>query len=145
MESSNGKSSLAACRGATLIEVLVALTILSLGLTGLGAMQLKTLEHLRSVVYQSRAGLYAADMAERLHGYGTNELAIDGALARWRSEIRDSLPAGEAEVCIDSTPRDGKANAPACDGMGAIWAIKLWWDGNHDGSAERAHITVLRP
>ncbi len=128
--------------GATLIEVLVALAVLSVGLAGLSATQLRTLEHLRVVVQESRAALFAADMAEQLEGAGAPGQA---ALERWRSEIAASLPQGSGIVCGDSTPFDGTAQAPACDGAGGFMAIKLWWDEDNDGNAERARISVLRP
>ncbi|MCY4182037.1 MAG: prepilin-type N-terminal cleavage/methylation domain-containing protein [Gammaproteobacteria bacterium] len=135
-------SARAASGGATLIEVLVALAVLSVGLAGLSATQLRTLEHLRVVVQESRAALFAADMAEQLEGAGAPGQA---ALERWRAEIAASLPQGSGVVCGDSTPFDGSAQAPACDGGGGFMAIKLWWDEDNDGNAERARITVLRP
>lgn len=135
-------SARAASGGATLIEVLVALAVLSVGLAGLSATQLRTLAHLRVVVQESRAALFAADMAEQLEGAGAPGQA---ALERWRGEIADSLPQGSGVVCGDSTPFDGSAQAPACDGGGGFMAIKLWWDEDNDGNAERARITVLRP
>ncbi|MCY4017063.1 MAG: prepilin-type N-terminal cleavage/methylation domain-containing protein [Gammaproteobacteria bacterium] len=135
-------SARAASGGATLIEVLVALAVLSVGLAGLSATQLRTLAHLRVVVQESRAALFAADMAEQLEGAGAPGQA---ALERWRGEIAASLPQGSGVVCGDSTPFDGSAQAPACDGGGGFMAIKLWWDEDNDGNAERARITVLRP
>lgn len=135
-------SARAASGGATLIEVLVALAVLSVGLAGLSATQLRTLAHLRVVVQESRAALFAADMAEQLEGAGAPGQA---ALERWRAEIAASLPQGSGVVCGDSTPFDGSAQAPACDGGGGFMAIKLWWDEDNDGNAERARITVLRP
>ena len=145
MESSSRNGAIAACRGNTLIEVLVAMSILSLGLSGLGAMQFKTLQHLRSVVYLSRANLYSADMAERLRSIDSNAPPGGDVMARWRGEIEQSLPLGEGGVCIDSTPQDGSADAMACDGAGEVWAIKIWWDDDRDGIVERAHVTSLRP
>lgn len=132
------------CAGATLIEVLVTLSILSLGLTGLSAMQLAALEHLRSVVQASRAASLAADMAERLHGASGGE-PDDSETVAWRESVGANLPAGAAAVCIDSTPNDGVAGAPACDSAGMEWVIKVWWDEDGDGQAERRDITVLRP
>ncbi len=133
----------AACAGASLIEVLVALSILSLGLAGLSAMQLAALEHLGSVVRQSRAALHGADMAELLRAAGAGA-STDAVVARWREEVGASLPAGRATVCIDSTPRDGAADMPSCDGTGAVWAIKIWWDDDRDGHPERMQLTALR-
>jgi len=135
-------SARAASGGATLIEVLVALAVLSVGLAGVSATQLGAVEHLRVVVLESRAAMFAADMAEQLQGARSPGPA---ALERWRAEIAASLPHGSGTVCGDSTPFDGSAQAPACDGGGEFMAIKLWWDEDNDGNAERARISVLRP
>ena len=145
MESSKAIASPASNAGASLIEVLAALSILSLGLTGLSAMQLGTLEYLRSVVHQSRASLHGGDMAETLRGKISNGESAADAITQWREAIDADLPAGRAEVCVDSTPRDGAADMPSCDGAGAVWAIKIWWDDDRDGHPERMQLTVLRP
>lgn len=145
MESSRGKALPASSAGASLIEVLVALSILSLGLAGLSAMQLATLEYLGSVVYQSRASLHGGDMAETLRGKISNGESAAGAITQWQETIGAALPAGRAVVCVDSTPQDGAADLPSCDGVGAAWAIKIWWDDDRDGNPERMQLTVLRP
>ena len=143
MESSKRPIRRAHCRGATLIEALVALAILSFGLAGIAATQFRSLAYLRETSHESRALFHAADMAERLQGRGGGPDAAE--LARWQAEFADALPAGKAEVCIDSTPGDGAASAPACDGAGDFLAIKLWWDEDQDGEPERRQVTVLRP
>ena len=127
--------------GASLVEVLAALAILSFGLAGIAATQFRSLAYLRETSLESRALLHAADMAERLRGGGPGA----AGLSRWQAEFTAALPAGKAEVCIDSTPRDGTASATACDGNGDFLAIKLWWDGDQDGEAERRLVSVLRP
>ena len=145
MESSREKGPIGTCAGATLIEVLVTLSILSIGLAGLSATQLKTLDYLRSVANQSRAASGAADMAEQLRALIGEGRSPDAAITRWRTEIGASLPAGAAAVCIDGTPRDGSAGAPSCDGAGLDWAIKIWWDDDRDGEPESMQVNTLRP
>jgi len=43
-----------------------------------------------------------------------------------------NLPNGHSVVCLDSTPNDltplPTPNAPGCDGLGSVYAIKIWWD-----------------
>ncbi len=145
MKNNANKRPFTASAGATLIEVLVALSILSLGLAGLSATQLRMLEYLHSVANQSRAVSSAADMAERLRALLGEGRSPDAAITRWRTEIGASLPAGAAVVCIDGTPRDGVADAPACDGAGSDWAIKIWWDDDSDGEPETMQVNTLRP
>ena len=48
-------------------------------------------------------------------------------VGEWESEIAAQLPGATGVVCLDSTPDDGTASAPQCDGAGNIIAVKLWW------------------
>jgi type IV pilus assembly protein PilV len=54
------------------------------------------------------------------------ELAADD-LSDWIAQVAALLPQGTGVVCIDSTPEDGTALAPACDGVGGAYAIKEFW------------------
>ena len=54
------------------------------------------------------------------------QLAADD-LFDWRAQLAAALPQGTGVVCIDSTPDDGTAGAPACDGAGGAYAIKEFW------------------
>ncbi len=53
--------------GFTLIEILIALVIFSIGLLGLAGMQLRGAEGTNMAYFRSQATLIANDMAERLH------------------------------------------------------------------------------
>ena len=53
-------------RGVSMIEVLIALAVLSIGLTGLAAMQLGSLQNVHSAHYRSMASAIALDFEERL-------------------------------------------------------------------------------
>jgi type IV pilus assembly protein PilV len=54
------------------------------------------------------------------------QLAADD-LFDWQAQLVAALPQGSGVVCIDSTPEDGAAGAPACDGVGGAYAIKEFW------------------
>jgi type IV pilus assembly protein PilV len=56
----------------------------------------------------------------------TDQLAADD-LYDWLVQVQQTLPSGNGAVCIDSTPDDGAPAAPACDGAGTAYAIKVWW------------------
>jgi type IV pilus assembly protein PilV len=55
------------------------------------------------------------------------QLAADD-LFDWQAQLAAALPGGAGVVCIDSTPDDGAAGAPACDGVGGAYAIKEFWN-----------------
>jgi len=54
-------------RGFTLLEVMIALVIFSIGLLGLAGMQLRGTDGTNMAYFRSQATLIANDMAERLH------------------------------------------------------------------------------
>lgn len=69
-------------------------------------------------------------------------------LKMWTDELAQQLPGGEGTVCLDSTPTDGTPDAPACDGNGITYAIKVFWNekapGSTDGEGEDTTGTVAR-
>jgi type IV pilus assembly protein PilV len=59
------------------------------------------------------------------------QLAADD-LSDWSTQVAAILPAGNGVVCRDSTPNDGTVAAPACDGNGNAFAIKIFWTEKSD-------------
>lgn len=57
-------------------------------------------------------------------------------LAEWNAQVAAILPAGTGVVCRDSTPNDGTVTAPACDGNGDAFAIKIFWTEKADTRSE---------
>ena len=143
--------------GFTLVEVLVAILVLSIGLLGMAGLQLAGLRNGHTAHMRSQATLLAEDLAERMranplgvangdynkpsalknencqntNGCSANEMArndiYDWNAALIASQPNGGLPDGKGTVCIDATPSDGTPNDPACDGLGSLYAIKVWW------------------
>lgn len=61
-------------RGFTLIEILIALVIFSIGLLGMAGMQLRGSEGTNMAYFRSQATFIANDMAERMHA---NRAGVD--------------------------------------------------------------------
>ncbi len=146
--------------GFTLIEVLVAALLLSIGLVGLAGLQGASLMSNQSSFMRSQVTALAYDLADRMRAnvqgananrYNPSTAKAIGActtttgctvrqlarndLAEWNTAISAYLPIGQGWVCIDSTPDDGTSTAdPQCDGAGTNFAIKIWWDDNRDGA-----------
>ena len=150
-------------RGFTLLEVLIAVVILSIGLLGLAGLQAAGLRNNQHSYFRSQSVLLASDIADRMRANlpgvqnGSYDQAAGAAatakpacttitgctsadmasndLSEWNQDIATRLPAGEAIVCIDSTPNDGtSAVNAACDGAGSLYAIKIWWDDDRSGN-----------
>ena len=145
--------------GFTLIEVMIAVLVLSIGLLGLAGLQVTALQNNQSAFMRSQATAFAYDLADRMRsnvpgvtagfydpanaaqtadcltttGCSVEELA-EHDLSEWSAALAGNLPMGQGTVCIDSTPGDGAdaANA-ACDGSGTQWTVKIWWDEDKDG------------
>jgi type IV pilus assembly protein PilV len=112
--------------GFTIVEVLVALVVLAIGLLGIAALYLNSLQSGRTAIYRTHAINLAADLADRIRmnrtaqaAYGTafadNEAAVgtcittggcsDADLAstdlfNWKAELAEQLPNGQGQVVV---------------------------------------------
>jgi len=155
--------------GFTLVESLITIVVLAIGVLALAILQLRTLVDTRTASMRNIATAMAYNMADQMRsneigltaGYFNNPNALPDAAcytakgctpevmastsyAAWRDDLQAALPAGEGVVCIDSTPNDGSAANPACDGVnGAPYAIKIWW--REEKSATQLFATAFVP
>ena len=53
-----------------------------------------------------------------------------GNFAQWQLELEQNLARATGLVCRDSSPDDGGAIDPACDGAGRA-VVKVFWDDPH--------------
>jgi type IV pilus assembly protein PilV len=154
--------------GFTLIEVLVAILVLAIGLLGLAGLQVSALRNNQSAYLRSEATRLAYDLSDRMRAnyvgvnngnYNHPTPSSDDCLANtctpdkmasydfagWTSELSAQLPGGKGAVCLDSTPDDGTSGAPACDGNGITYAIKIWWDDSREGASNQRFVTSFQP
>ena len=134
--------------GFTLLEVMVAMVVLSVGLLSLAGLQVIGLRTGHSSYLRTQATIQSYDIIDRMRAneFGvtngdynqptqvgsagtedTNCEAVNGCstasmaahdLFRWNQAIVDVLPGGVGVICIDSTPEDGDSANPACDNVG---------------------------
>lgn len=158
--------------GVTLIEILVAILIISFGILGTAGLQMAGLRAALGANQRTTATLLAYDIADRMRanmagvnannyqGYTATDqsatcLADVGCTAQqmaqhdtweWGQAIAAQLPSGIGIVCRDSSPDDGVNNASqvsaGCDGLGNIYVIKVWW--LEDRSASNPAGTLKR-
>lgn len=156
--------------GATLIEVLISLLILAIGLLGMTGLQTVSLRNTQSAYLRTQASIASNDIVERIranlqggeaNNYDANAGAVTAAcntiagctagqlaandIAEWNVALAADLPAGAGIVCADATPEDGTPGTPACDGLGDDYAVKIWWDEDRDGTAEKRFSLSFRP
>ena len=156
--------------GFSLIEVLVAVVVLSIGLLGLAGLHITSLQNNHSAYLRNQATLQAYDMADRIrtnleaakNGYYNNptvtqhlecktssgcspqQMAENDAFD-WSATIATLLLSGAGVVCIDSTPDDGTPADPQCDNVGGSpYVVKVWWDDNRSGNLMR-FVTSFQP
>lgn len=158
--------------GFTLIEVLIALVVLSIGLLGLAGLQSTGLRFNQSAAMRSQATQLAYDMADRMRAnviatnagtyiatssgtYSANatchtttgctpaQMAADD-LARWDQAVDRYLPTSEWVICRDNSPNDGTgtANAQCDNNANSPFAVKLWWDDDRDGDVDETPFAV---
>lgn len=147
------------CKGFTLLEVLIAVLILAIGLLGMAGLQVAGLRNNYSAYLRSQSTQLAYDIADRMRanpagvigGSYNNQAAPNSApspdcvsnsctssqmaskdLFDWTTTLAAQLPNGRGVVCIDSSPNDGTFASNACDGVGNVYAIKIWWNDEYD-------------
>lgn len=117
-------------RGSSLLEVLIALLVLSLGLLGLARMQLENMRQTGNAAYRSQAALLAYDIVDRMRANpgaargGAYDIGLgsspggggdcrgagvdcdsgsmaDFDLGQWKNTLADLLPQGDGAVSYD--------------------------------------------
>ncbi len=101
-------------RGTTLVEVLVALVVLSVGLLGIAALQMTSLRNNRGAHLRSQAQVLAYDIADRMRANRNVALANAYVVAlgvtpaggtlnaldlqEWKATLAQALPSGDGEI-----------------------------------------------
>ena len=142
--------------GFSLLEVLVASTIFSLGLAGLAALLLSSVYGSAEARREGIATVAAASLAEqiRLNPAALNRYLnpsenisiicmggdicspgqqADYDLKLWQVELADAIEGARGVVCHDATPMDGVEGNDQCDGAGPL-VIKIFWSGPDNGA-----------
>ncbi len=154
------------CAGFSLIEVLVATTVFSVGLAGLAALLLVSITGAADARREGFVTMAAASLAEqiRLNPIALNQylnppdsipmICMGASLCSpqqqanydfrlWQIELADAVKSARGLVCHDATPMDGIAGDDRCDGSGPL-VIKIFWSGRGTGAdAESNHRLTL--
>ncbi|MDL1859869.1 type IV pilus modification protein PilV [Betaproteobacteria bacterium PRO7] len=132
-------------RGLSLLEVLVAIVILSLGLLGMAGLQAASLRTSQGSFYRAQAAQYADDMAERMRANNRDATAYALALAAtapgsactgvcardindWLARLR-SLPGGDGSIVVDT--------------VNETVTVTVQWDDSRGGGGTAATQTIV--
>ena len=85
--------------GFTMVEVLVALVVLAIGLLGIAALYLNSLQAGRTAIYRTQAVNLAADLADRIRANRTAQLAYGTLFADAEAAV---LTCDTTGGCIDT-------------------------------------------
>lgn len=154
-----------AAAGFALLEALVAVVIASVGFIGAARLQTVGLKLNASAGLRQKAVALTYQMTDRMRanlagvaagaynnpavgskaclstGCTSAQLAV-ADMTEWSGDIAGQLPSGSGVVCVDSTPDDGTPLVPACDGLGNVLAVKVWWT---DSLGTSRFTTMVRP
>jgi len=105
-------------RGFSLIETLVALVVMSVGLLGVAALHVDSMQRGQSGLFATRAVLLAGDMADRIRA---NALAGENYAIDWQQQP----PAGDE--CADSADGPAPGWPTGCDALQmAQYDVRTW-------------------
>ena len=153
--------------GFSLLEVLVASTIFSLGLAGFAALLLASIIGSTQARREGIASMAAASLSEQIRlnpaaldrylnppeyvsricagtAQCTPEQQADYDFRLWQLELADRIHNARGLVCHDETPEDGIEGDSHCDGAGPL-VIKIFWDGqgtDDNGGPVRHRLTL---
>lgn len=110
--------------GFTLVEILVALVVISVGLLGVAALHAWSLRNTYDALVRSHASALACDIADRMRAnrtaalvtaseyntdfnttIGTATSVAKGDLIQWKSVLATQLPQGKGKIVVDAPTR----------------------------------------
>jgi len=156
--------------GFSLIEVMVATVIISVGLVGLATTMTNSMRFDNQAFLGSQAIFLANNMAEKLHS--NRHAAADGDyddidplsaptgctnskgckprdLAKydvfeWKNQLAELLPEGKGRVCVDGDFQDGDdCDGDLENGDRRVYLVSVSWAGSDQQKAREIRIQVM--
>ncbi|MGL5630886.1 MAG: type IV pilus modification protein PilV [Azovibrio sp.] len=125
-------------RGSSLLEVLIAVVIFSVGLLGLAGLQLKALKYNQDALSRSTAVILAYEVMDQMRANvpaaqsGEYDKTPDGVvtgtsvaktdLKKWTGDLGKLLPGGKGSIC-----RRTDTTAGVCAGPGNVFVVTVTW------------------
>jgi len=136
--------------GTSMIEVLVAIVILSIGLLGLAGLQTAGLKSNQSASFRSTASMMAYSMLDSMRANqvsagdgsynhalseddpaapGEDEIEMPGDVEAWLDELKSRLPAGSGAINVDGNNKV---------------TITIQWDDSRGAAAPQQFVMTTR-
>lgn len=147
-------------RGATLLEVLIAMVVLSLGILGHAGLQGAALKANHGAMMRSQATVQAYSILDRMRANATTAIndnayttvftdlppvATNVAtqdLADWKNRLQNTLPGGQGQICLRANELQ-----PVCQGAGNFVVVSVRWTetdaSNQDRVQDNARIDIV--
>ena len=120
-------------RGASLVEVLISLAILSFGVLGLAALHGRAMQLAASAEDRNRAAVMADELASQMWLARTTSLSAS-ALTAWRTRL--------ANTAISGLP-NATGTVGTADANGAVSITISWYPPTSDASHAYSYITKV--
>ncbi len=132
--------------GVSLIEVLVAVVVLSIGFVGYAALQMIGVRTNNESMYRSQAIALAESMVERMYANrgAVNNVAVNGGVSLYDGLSSDDIQCGVPPVACDRVR--GGADAANCSNAQVVaWDAYSVYCGQAAGGAQLGGIEKLLP
>jgi len=156
--------------GFSLVEVMVATVIISIGLIGLASTMNNSMRFDNQAFLGSQAIMLANNMAERLH---SNRLAAEAGdyddiepskspiscskshgcsptdlakfdIFEWQNQLSELLPEGTGRVCVDGDFQDGNdCDGDLENGDRRVYLVSVSWAGSDQAKPREIRIQVV--
>ena len=140
--------------GATLIEVLIAVVVLSIGLLGLAGLQATSVKSNHSAYQRSQATLLAYDLADRMRANRTEALTnayeVDFPTSSNSNSVSGSQAAKDIAEWLNSLARTLPEGTGKVEKNGTLVIIHVRWNDNRgriaksDAAADANETFVYR-
>lgn len=153
---SNRSVAMRAQAGTSLLEVLIAVVVLSVGLLGLAGLQVAGLRVNQGAIQRSQATMLAYDVFDRMrsdrtaalagkYDVGTTSPVSTGdlsdsenlSLKQWGLSLSRALVGAEGRICRTNNPA-----SMACVGSGEYFIVEIRWVDENDRKAGATKQTV---
>lgn len=133
---SRSRSRPSRAKGFTLLEILVATIIVSVGLLGVAALQLRSLQNSQATFERSIASLQSRDLVERMWAGICTLYRADGSLVAGRQEPIWDAWLLDHQNTGTFAEQGWRAALAEPRGGAHVWTVTIRWAGRNQGQEE---------